>query len=1009
METFKIAKNKLAIMLRTPSLESIPAIAKFPANFRTELNKSTKSLFEDIIYHEAEYNSLDIEYDEQLGGLIGCINNSNDNSYGTNAKYIRQFDLLYSLFDKYKIILYDRKQICQNILNRMPAVDLKLNLNIKTDKLSIFALVNPYIKSLNVTTGSRFLDIEGCKQLENLSVENSPKLLYIAMKDLFKLRTAKFEELSKIDEIDLSMIKAINNIIINKCGNCKELKLGKASQLNALSSIRIDTIKIKRLILNGGDQLCKLILYNCPDLNILKLGDFTGLKNIILFNIPKIGKLDLSRAREIREISIGQCKNFNELKLGDANQLKALQGVNIKDTEIKQLILSGANNLRNLTICNCPDLSLLGLKGMNALEQLMLNNIGITTFGKGYFPNLTVLQIFGCKKMKKVILSGSKFSKLNSLSIENNRIDLACIVNFDHFITLNIKDNYINDFKVIKCDQLKTLSIFRNDLDNLRVINCNELTEITIREDHANILQMVDCNHLKRLNAFQNSLDILEVINCGIELDPINEQRLIMLRAYDNHINTLAVKKWNTLQKLDAHNNNIKQFIHSSLDRLETLILSDNDLSQYTDNMLKFNAYKQLTTLLMSNTQAAQLICTNGVLHTLEINKNPKMHALNVSGNQLKALDCDGDEGLRFLNASNNQLTSVKLPLIGKELEFVNLRNNQLAQSPTYNGVLNLGFRPSLRNVYLKRNPSINKVISWDYEIVKKLLHDKHLEVDSEVMVEYLHSFHLDDNKRQQFDNLVNKILNDQNSPWNLQKFVMDDEEVIKAHTVLNDILLNYNADHSSVSLEQITEARKDFIQKQLNAIVRIMNDLQVYQNVDNDDSMKKGILKNNNNTLNKYNGVNSYLSREYLKSQNILLCDVDNCYDEDWMNGLQEWHLKQAVAQQAMVRLCEQQAYLEEILNLDKVSLQILERLPEQQACLESALLLDPEVLLSDIEERAQRICTLEQETILRLTGQCEPIEQTLLTNVAPATQPTNTSVENRYPHSILIKGSEI
>lgn len=218
------------------------------------------------------------------------------------------------------------------------------------------------------------------------------------------------------------------------------------------------------------------------------------------------------------------------------------------------------------------------------------------------------------------------------------------------------------------CPQLVSLDAAGNALRNLsgvpltvrhlRVVD-NQLSELTSWTSLAN-LQYLDIsnNDIKTLSGLKNLVHLrgLKADNCGLEnLDGLKyHDALQTLRARGNQITAVDFDgtRLHKLVELDLENNQIASA--SGLDELvslATLNLRHNRLVQFTPD-----------------TYGASL---------------PHVRTLNVSDNQLTALDVRALPSLRVLFADRNRLARVRGFSRTPRLDSVSLREQQLATTKT--------------------------------------------------------------------------------------------------------------------------------------------------------------------------------------------------------------------------------------------------------------------------------------------------------------------------------------
>ncbi|KAL1895278.1 Protein nud1 [Sporothrix stenoceras] len=243
------------------------------------------------------------------------------------------------------------------------------------------------------------------------------------------------------------------------------------------------------------------------------------------------------------------------------------------------------------------------------------------------------------------------------------------------------------------CPQLVTLDAAGNALRNLsgvplsvrhlRVVD-NQLSELTMWTSLAN-LQYLDIsgNDIKTLSGLKNLVHLrgLKADNCGLE-------------------NLDGLKYHDALQTLRARGNQLKaiDFDGTRLHKLVELDLENNQIASAS-------GLDQLVSLATLNLRRNELVeFTPAIYGSTGL---PHVRTLNVSDNQLAALDVRGLPSLRVLFADRNRLARVRGFSKTPRLDSVSLREQQLNSSEDDKETLDISslyHAYEIRKLYLSGN-----------------------------------------------------------------------------------------------------------------------------------------------------------------------------------------------------------------------------------------------------------------------------------------------------------------
>lgn len=157
-----------------------------------------------------------------------------------------------------------------------------------------------------------------------------------------------------------------------------------SAENNKLSSIDITKLTALRLLNLKQNQLTSLNLTKCPDLEVVYLGQNSGLTSLNFQCNTKIqylsifstgaASVDLSSCTDLRDLSCWNMQNLESIDLSGCTKLRAC---NLTKTKLKSLDVSNNKELRNLR-CEGARLTTLDLSKQTKLLKLLCNDNNLT-------------------------------------------------------------------------------------------------------------------------------------------------------------------------------------------------------------------------------------------------------------------------------------------------------------------------------------------------------------------------------------------------------------------------------------------------------------------------------------------------------------------------------------------------------------------------------------------------------------------------------------------------------
>lgn len=495
-----------------------------------------------------------------------------------------------------------------------------------TSSLSTLKLAGTQIKKISIPYGSYNQGTMG--EIKDLSLPSNCNYLNISNQTAIRDKSDpdNIKDLSAI----LGSCKNLNTLNANNCGLSGKLVIESPlseislqgnsglstfdlSNYNALTSFNLSGTSIANININSNETITNAAMpTSTQTITFTKAKFAESLQTRTFKNALNLTSLSLINTN-IRELTCDSCPKLNSIKLG------------LIDTQTREI--TGNTSLTNLKINNCSTLSTLSVDELPALKNL----------------ELVYCKIFDGNDLFKSDLEsilpnlGSKLPKLQTLKLENTRIQGLRINNASEFITLT------GSLKGTNADG-NEIGLINLDLNGC--INFNGLTDnnsdptsfalATPYLENLNIsntiVSNIDCHDitsLANLSLSSSSINI-NVSGCSnlIDLDISNCSNLESLNGSNSAIQNLTTS---TIDQSSLTNINMSGSSISSINLDNYSSLSSIDLS-YTDISL-YNIYPStLISLNLGETKISTLNIPNlDELSTLNLN-NCNLSNLSING-----------------------------------------------------------------------------------------------------------------------------------------------------------------------------------------------------------------------------------------------------------------------------------------------------------------------------------------------------------------------------------------
>lgn len=609
-----------------------------------------------------------------------------------------------------------------NISNNPKIQELPLHYSIKNlGKLHSIYASNTSIRRID-TSNLKNLDISNTPieyllfeeyesyQLTSLKINNTNNLKNVYFKRIrnnlkifeannSELETLELANMPNIETLNLSNTN-INNLDFSSNINIKNLDVSNNKNIKDIDlinhkfieNLNISNTSISNLNIDNG-KLLSLINANNTNIDSLNISHVDAIKSISINNTPFLNNIALGNTNNLKNIDISD-SNISSLNLLSVPNLKKLIANN---TKISNILLSNTDNLEYLYIHDNQNLNRLDLGTLNNLIEINISNTSIDNLDLSQSINLEQVQSRG-SSVSEIDLRDSP--KIEFINVSNNSNLLNLYLGDTENLTELIanKTGITNDLRLENALNLKTLQLSNSNVRSLNLSNSPELSTLDI----------TNIPNLRQLEiASINSKDI----------DLTGNSNLESINILDTDISYLITSGLYNLKDIRANNTLLKEIDLSNLSKLESVNFENNP---------ELNEIK-----LLNNPNLSDLIVSNTLIDSLEIDKNMPIERLHAQNTKLTSLDLSDHEiledikisdnsNLNYLNLSDTNVSEVNLDGVGQLEEF--LSNNTKLKKLNVSGAPNLLIleinNNLLTDIDLSNNLNLTKIdLSYNKQI----------------------------------------------------------------------------------------------------------------------------------------------------------------------------------------------------------------------------------------------------------------------------------------------------
>lgn len=342
--------------------------------------------------------------------------------------------------------------------------------------------------------------------------------------------------------------------------------------------------------------------------------------------------------------------------------IKSVKGIEYF-TSIKSLLVTWTVDA--IDVSECPQLthltvSLWGNSEMTSidlskntvLEEFICAGSAITSLDLKNNPWLKILTVGGCSELATMDISNCK--KLVDVDCEYTSLSSVDVSNCPNLIKLHCNNcTNLTSVNVTNCDELIELYLWDTPLASVDVSTCKKLADYKC-----------DRTNMTRLDLTPNGgITVLTCTGCKLTEVILPNSLALDIQCQDNpQLTSLTIPGNSHLNTLNFSNTQVSTVDVTASGKLKGLLCSNSllasiDLTQCPD--------------------IQTLECTNTPLMELDLSGCNDLDYVDVSDNQLTTLKMPASCKLVTLKCQNNKLTS--LDLTGcRQMEWLECQNNQL-------------------------------------------------------------------------------------------------------------------------------------------------------------------------------------------------------------------------------------------------------------------------------------------------------------------------------------------
>lgn len=573
--------------------------------------------------------------------------------------------------------------------------NVKLSLNFKATgvKVKHFTFLNCETDGLDLTKLSQ---LPSPGDLKTLTIDNSGS--YSDTSLTFNL--SNFTGLEKLSISRITMEKLRLGAYHTAAGNpvLSSLNHLVLSNIDGLKTVELPASKNPTTLSPRFHALKTLILYNIPTLQTIDLSKEKGLQTLAIESLPKLASVDVSKLIYfLKTIKIYQT-GIQKLQLpGLSSNLKTLElGEN---QQLLELDLSDSYQLERLKLFESmiEDINIIKNQQLKWV-QVVKNpaNFSVKNFYAGMHPKLDSLHIEAIDL--KAIIDNRNMPNLSYLNIKENKFKFLDISQHPKLKTLIASGNLLTEIDLSKNPMLETLIVDHNDITKIDITK-TKVTKLVAHKNKLRSLKLANgLNHLIKAGKDNSPVFsegpgfyIHDETKRAIIVSGNPDLRCILVDPTVAH-NTINdtdywIKDPTALftiaeDKIVFTNTELKKQllnITPSIDADKNGELSSCELASYTKTIVLSNLTltHEDVKILEKFIRIKELLCRRTQITKIDLTKFPLLTNLNLNHNNITSVDLSKNTALKRIELGHNLLTKIDVSK-NKDLEHLELSDNKI-------------------------------------------------------------------------------------------------------------------------------------------------------------------------------------------------------------------------------------------------------------------------------------------------------------------------------------------
>ena len=309
----------------------------------------------------------------------------------------------------------------------------------------------------------RYLDLSDCKNLKNLSCQNSPKLSFVNISGCTALEQFFCKHNPLLESLDAS--------------SCPELKVLNVSFNDLLKTLNVaGNTKLSQFECIYNPLLSNLNVSSCPELREMNVSR-NGLKTLNVAGATKLYNL-VCEYNQLTDIDLSGCESLlwltcwhNQLSSLDVSMCPLLESLAVSDNPISALDITQNPKMFELW-CAQNQLSALDLSNAPLLKMLECQDNQISALNLGNCPKLQKVWCYN-NQLSTLTFNNTTFDPGMPLEVlcQRNQLTELNLNNRTNLVTLNCDTNRLSYLGIENTTNLKNLDAGHNELADLSPVD----------------------------------------------------------------------------------------------------------------------------------------------------------------------------------------------------------------------------------------------------------------------------------------------------------------------------------------------------------------------------------------------------------------------------------------------------------------------------------------------------------------------------------------------------------